>query len=63
MTYVILAAVGLLFVFEGLLPFVAPKFWRRMIHSMTRQSDRALHIMGFVCIIIGIGLIYLAHQI
>ncbi len=62
MTYVILAAVGLLFLFEGLLPFAAPKLWRRLVQSMAKQSDRALHITGFICLVIGVGLIYFAHQ-
>jgi len=62
LTYVILAAIGLFFIFEGILPFVAPKLWRRMVSTMAQQNDRALHITGLICMLIGLFLLYIAHH-
>ena len=60
--YLILAALGLFFLFEGILPFVAPKYWRRMVSTLAQLSDRALHITGLICMLVGVILIYIAHH-
>lgn len=62
MAYAIIAALGFLFLFEGLLPFIAPKVWRRLVIAMAAQNDRALHISGLVFLIIGAILIFIAHR-
>jgi uncharacterized protein YjeT (DUF2065 family) len=60
---IFLSAVGLLFVFEGVLPFILPHFWRRVMHQMFIQSDRALRIMGLVSMLIGLMLVCVAHDL
>ena len=62
MSYVIVADIGLFFLFEGILPFIAPKLWRRMVSVMAQQSDRSLHITGLICMLIGLFLLYIAHH-
>ena len=62
MAYVIVAAIGLFLIFEGFLPFVSPKFWRRMVTQVAQQNDRTLHITGLVCMLVGVVLIYIAHH-
>jgi uncharacterized protein YjeT (DUF2065 family) len=54
----LIAAIGLLFIFEGLLPFLAPRIWRRMMQQMFMQSDTALHIFGLVSMLIGLVILY-----
>lgn len=54
-------AVGLVFVLEGMLPFISPRFWRKIMHQMMMQSDRTLHIFGFVSMLIGLSIVYLLH--
>ncbi len=56
-----LFAVGLVFVLEGTLPFLSPKFWRRMMYRMMIQSDRTLRIYGLVSMLIGLTVVYLLH--
>jgi len=58
MAYVIVAALGLFLIFEGILPFVAPKLWRRMVATIAQQSDRSLHITGLICMLIGLFLLF-----
>jgi uncharacterized protein len=62
MWYVLVTALGLFLIFEGLLPFVAPDFWRKMVRRMAKQSNRALHISGFICLALGIALFYISHH-
>jgi uncharacterized protein YjeT (DUF2065 family) len=59
MTQTFFMAIGLVFVLEGLLPFLAPHIWRRAMQQMFLQSNRALRIYGLVSMLIGLGLCYL----
>ncbi|OGT58328.1 MAG: hypothetical protein A3F14_03420 [Gammaproteobacteria bacterium RIFCSPHIGHO2_12_FULL_43_28] len=60
---ILLSAIGLLFVFEGILPFLSPRTWRSLIAQMIAQSDRALRIMGLVSMLVGLTLVSVAHDI
>lgn len=60
---IFLSAVGLLFVFEGALPFVLPNFWRQVMQLMFVQSDRALRVMGLVSMLLGLILVCVAHDL
>jgi uncharacterized protein YjeT (DUF2065 family) len=59
---IFITAIGLLFVFEGMLPFLSPHFWRRLMQQMFIQSDQALRIMGLVSMLIGLLLVCIAHH-
>ena len=48
------AAVGLLLVLEGLLPFVAPALWRETFKKMTELSDGQLRFIGLGSMLLGI---------
>lgn len=56
-------AVGLLFVFEGILPFLSPPFWRKMMQQMIMQNDRALRVMGLISMLIGLALVSVARDL
>lgn len=60
---ILITAVGLLFVFEGILPFLSPPFWRRVMQQMFIQSDQALRIMGLISMLIGLALVMVAHNL
>lgn len=51
---VLWAAVGLAFIFEGIVPFAFPEAWRRMMQEMTRQSEMQIRFMGLTGMIIGL---------
>ena len=52
-------ALGLLFVFEGLMPFLAPRTWRRLMQQMIIQHDRSLRMFGLISMLVGLSLLYL----
>lgn len=60
---IFISALGLLFVFEGILPFLSPTFWRRMMQQITLQGDRALRIIGLVSMLAGLALVCVARDL
>lgn len=63
MMWMLMTAIGLMLVFEGILPFVSPNFWRQVMQQMFLQSDRILRIIGLTSMLIGLGLVTLAHNL
>lgn len=59
MRHLFFMAIGLVFVLEGLLPFLAPHIWRKVMQQMLLQDDRALRVFGLVSMLIGLILVYL----
>ena len=53
----LLAALALMLVFEGLLPFLNPGSWRRVMTQLAGNSDRNLRIGGLVCMALGLLLL------
>ena len=54
-------AVALIFVIEGMLPFLAPSRWRNMVKVMAEMDDRTMRSMGFFSMVLGLGLLYLIN--
>jgi len=52
-------AVGLAFILEGVLPFVYPQLWRRMMQQALELPESGLRIMGLTSLLIGTVLILL----
>ena len=53
----LLAALALLLVIEGIIPFVNPQALRRMLAAMNELDDRALRMAGLVSMILGVVLL------
>lgn len=60
---IVLTAFGLFFVIEGLLPALSPRIWRWMMQQMFIQSDRVVHIIGLVSMLIGLALVIIARDL
>ena len=52
-------ALALVFVIEGLLPFINPAMWRQTMLRMATQADAVLRKMGLASMMIGVALLYL----
>ena len=46
-------ALALVLVFEGLLPLVAPRLWRRVFTDMLGLRDGQLRFFGLICVASG----------
>ncbi len=58
----LLAALGLVFVIEGIGPFLKPGSMRRLYFTAARIPNRELRIIGLLSIIIGILLLIFAPR-
>jgi uncharacterized protein YjeT (DUF2065 family) len=56
----ILLAFGLMLVFEGLLPFIAPQAWRETFKRMIELKDGQLRFVGIISITGGLLLMLFA---
>jgi uncharacterized protein len=54
-----LAALALMLVIEGMLPFVSPAVMRQAFITMASMNDRALRLSGFLSMAAGVGLLYI----
>jgi uncharacterized protein YjeT (DUF2065 family) len=49
----------LMLVFEGIVPFLYPARWRRLVASLALISDQQLRLVGLCSMLAGAGLLYL----
>jgi uncharacterized protein len=54
------AALALMLVIEGILPFTAPKLWREAFRKLTEMSDGQIRFAGLTSMVIGLLILYLA---
>ena len=59
MADVLLGAVALMLVLEGLLPFLSPTAWRSIFERATQLSDGQIRFLGLSCMVIGVLLLAL----
>ncbi len=57
----LIAAVGLMLVLEGIMPFARPGLWREAIRRATELDDRVLRFAGLGAMLLGLALIYWAR--
>lgn len=55
----LLAAVALMLVLEGIIPFLYPNKWRNLVATLAQVNDRQLRIIGLISMLLGVGLLYL----
>ena len=54
----LLAALALLLVIEGILPFLNPQALRTTLLQMSKLDDRALRLLGLGSMLAGVALLY-----
>jgi uncharacterized protein YjeT (DUF2065 family) len=58
----LLAALALVMVIEGIVPFVSPHAMRRMLEMVARIDDRTLRMSGLFSMICGVIMLYIVRQ-
>ncbi len=53
----LVGALALMLVIEGLLPFLSPASWRQMFERATRLSDGQIRFIGLISLIAGLVLL------
>lgn len=54
----LLAAFGLMLVFEGLFPFVSPEGWRNRMAQIVGLEAGQIRFFGLVCVLAGLGVLW-----
>ena len=58
----LLTAVALMLVIEGILPFLAPGLWRETFRRLTEMSDGQIRFIGLSSMIAGLLILYFARS-
>jgi uncharacterized protein YjeT (DUF2065 family) len=53
----LVGAIALVLVFEGLLPFMSPGTWRRVFERAVRMSDGQIRLLGLSSLAIGVAIL------
>ena len=56
-----LMALALMFIIEGVLPFLAPSLWRDTFRRITQMSDGQIRFVGLSSMIVGLLLLLWAR--
>ena len=56
---ILFAALAMMLVIEGLLPFLNPGAWRRVFERATRLSDSQIRFLGLTSMIAGVAMLLL----
>jgi hypothetical protein len=50
-------AVGLMLVFEGIMPFLSPSRWRNMAQMLAVVDNKSMRLIGLLSMLLGLGLL------
>lgn len=53
-----LAALGLMLVIEGIMPFLVPASWREILNKLSKLHDGQVRFLGLTLMLSGVLLIY-----
>lgn len=54
-------AIALVFIVEGMLPFISPNRWRTMLTMAEQMDDRMIRNAGLASMLLGLALLYFVH--
>ena len=57
----LLAALALVLVIEGMVPFLNPQSLRRMLETVSQLDDRTLRIAGLISMLCGLVMLYVVR--
>ena len=59
--HVLPVAIALVFIIEGMLPFISPNRWRTMLVMVEQMDDRMIRNIGLGSMLFGVVILYLMH--
>ena len=55
-------ALGLMLVFEGVVPFLKPAYWKQILIGISEFSDSRLRTGSLILMIVGLIVVYIARS-
>ncbi|HEX6005268.1 MAG TPA: DUF2065 domain-containing protein [Burkholderiales bacterium] len=62
MTTILLTALALMLVIEGVLPFLLPALWRQTFRKLTEMSDGQIRFIGLTSMLAGLLLLFIVRH-
>jgi uncharacterized protein YjeT (DUF2065 family) len=59
--HVLAVAIALVFIIEGLLPFISPGRWRKLLIMADQMEDKVIRNIGLGSMLFGVLLLYIVH--
>ena len=59
--HVFAVAMALVFIIEGMLPFISPNRWRKLLTMADQMDDRVIRNVGLGSMLFGVFILYVAH--
>ena len=59
--HVLAVALALVFIIEGLLPFINPGRWRKLLILADKMEDKVIRNIGLGSMLFGVFLLYMVH--
>jgi uncharacterized protein YjeT (DUF2065 family) len=56
-------AIALVFIIEGVLPFISPNRWRAMLAMAEQMDDRVIRNIGLGSMLFGLVILYVVHPL
>lgn len=60
---IILTAVALVLILEGVLPFLSPPLWRDMLLKLSEASNQRIRVVALAMMIAGVVIIVYIHNV
>ncbi len=61
MSDIVVAAIAVMLVIEGILPFTAPRLWRDVFRKFTELSDGQIRFAGLTSMLVGLIILFLSR--
>ena len=61
LTQHLLVAFCLMLIMEGMLPFLYPQKWRKLVAQLAQISDRHMRLLGLASMLLGLILLFLVR--
>jgi uncharacterized protein YjeT (DUF2065 family) len=58
----LLAALAIVCVIEGVMPFINPAGMKRLLNRMASMEEREMRIVGLVSMLVGVAILYLVRS-
>ncbi|MEM6581112.1 MAG: DUF2065 domain-containing protein [Pseudomonadota bacterium] len=59
--HVLAVAIALVFIIEGLIPFISPNRFRKLLVLADQMDDRIIRNIGLGSMVFGVVLLYIVH--
>ena len=59
--HVFAVAMALVFIIEGMFPFISPNRWRKLLVMADQMDDKVIRNVGLGSMLFGVFVLYLVH--